>query len=421
MEIVVSHPTGNSNVRAVISSLDKRRFLREFCTTVSVQSTDWPLALMPERLRRQALRRSYTLQHAAIVRHPSRELTRQVAHALGMAKLTAHETGWASVDAVCADLDRRVAQRIKRQDASITGVYCYEDSALMTFRAAREQGLIRCYDLPIAYFETAQRLLRDEAERWPEWEPTLVGTRDSAAKLERKAEEMDLADVVMTPSRFVLESLPAHIRREKQCHVAEFGSPVLASPVIRSEEPERSGPLRLLFAGSMTQRKGLADLFAAMRLLNRSDVELIVLGSPVMPLDFYKGQYGGFTYEPPRPHSEVLRLMQTCDVFVLPSIVEGRALVQQEAMACGLPLIVTANAGGEDLIEPGETGFLTPIRSPEAIAEKIGWFADNRNALPRMREQAMRKAAEYTWERYGDRVAEIIGAAVERPRHESIA
>src|SRR5207253_10260061 len=72
--------------------------------------------------------------------------------------------------------------------------------------------------------------------------------------------------------------------------------------------------------------------------LFRSAVELVVMGSTLRSLSWYRDQFPDFTYEPPRPHREVLRLMHSCDIFVLPSIVEGRALAQQEAMACGLPL-----------------------------------------------------------------------------------
>src|SRR5258708_32116200 len=104
-----------------------------------------------------------------------------------------------------------------------------------------------------------------------------------------------------------------------------------------------------------------------------------------------------------RSSQEVLELMQRCDVLVLPSRAEGRALVQQEALANGLPLIVTKNTGGEDLIVPGETGFLVPIRSPDAIAEKIAWLADHRERLPDMRRAAIRQADEYPWQRYTDR------------------
>jgi glycosyltransferase involved in cell wall biosynthesis len=123
----------------------------------------------------------------------------------------------------------------------------------------------------------------------------------------------------------------------------------------------------------MTQRKGLADLFAAFNIVNRKDVELVVLGSLVQPLEFYRGQYADFSYEAPRPHGNVLQLMQSCDVFALPSIVEGRALVQQEAMACGLPLIVTPNAGGQDLIEEGKQDFSFPfVPLRESLRRSVG-------------------------------------------------
>ena len=166
--------------------------------------------------------------------------------------------------------------------------------------------------------------------------------------------------------------------------------------------------LRVLFAGAMTQRKGLADLFAAMKLIGTARVELIVMGSALMPLRWYRERCPDFIYEPPRPHHEVLRLMQSCDVLVLPSIVEGRALVQQEAMACGLPLIVTRNAGADDLIDEGETGFLIPIRSPDALAEKISWCAAYRESISGMGIAAQRRAAELTWRGYGQTVLAAI-------------
>src|SRR6202030_2955942 len=131
--------------------------------------------------------------------------------------------------------------------------------------------------------------------------------------------------------------------------------------------------------------------------------------SLIRPLNWYRQRLPNFVYEQPRPHVDVLRLMRSCDVLVLPSIVEGRALVQQEAMACGLPLIVSRNAGGEDLIIEGETGFLVPAGSPAAIAEKIAWFLENRGKLPGMRAAVRAKAAELTWLAYGDKILHAIG------------
>src|SRR4029077_12459901 len=159
---------------------------------------------------------------------------------------------------------------------------------------------------------------------------------------------------------------------------APFGSPHV-DLANRLSEKNPGAPLRVLFAGALTQRKGLADLFAAMKMIDSNAVELVVMGSLLRPLQWYRERFAQFVYEPPRPHRDFLQLMQSCDVFVFPSIVEGRALVQQEAMACGLPLIATKNAGADDLIDDGVTGFLVPIRSPDAIAEKISWCAANRS------------------------------------------
>jgi glycosyltransferase involved in cell wall biosynthesis len=189
--------------------------------------------------------------------------------------------------------------------------------------------------------------------------------------------------------------------------VAEYGCP---EPV--SDRPRRDrSKLKLLFVGSMTQRKGLADLFSAMKLLNRSDVELIVLGTPLLPLAFYQRDYPGFVYEPVRPQSAVRQLMLGCDVLVLPSIVEGRAMVQMEALSCGLPIIVTPNAGAEDLIDQQRTGFLLPIRAPEKLAEIIGWIADHKEWIDDVRPAVLEKARQSGWDRYRRKIL----AAVCRP------
>jgi glycosyltransferase involved in cell wall biosynthesis len=319
------------------------------------------------------------------------------------------------MDKVLQGLDRQTARSLRhgKYGPDVRAVYAYEDCALGLFEAARDLGLKRIYELPIAYWETARRLLREEAERYPDWEPTLGGTRDSEEKFARKTRELELADLVICPSNFVLESLPEDTRGKKPCVMAAFGSP----EVCPEEQIERSTdrPLRVLFAGAMTQRKGLADVFAAMKVLNSNDAQLVVMGSPLRPLSWYWERSPNFVYEPPRAHREFLELMQTCDVLVLPSIVEGRALVQLEAMACGLPVIATRNAGADDLIVNGETGFLVPIRSPEVIAEKIEWCVRNRSDLRRMGVAAQKRAREFTWRSYGETIVGAIRSLTGSP------
>src|SRR5438876_8001023 len=379
--VLLTHPFGNANVRAVLDALSRAGLLARFVTTIGwSKNSDPDLA---NKIRGK-LRRNYALPADKIDIHPLRESVRLVAGIFRAKALTRHESGWASIDQVWQDLGRKAGPRLRRGNygRNLGAVYAYEDCAEQLFLAARDLGLKRVYDLPIAYWETAQRLLREEAQRYPDWEPTLLATRDSAEKLSRKTRELELAELVICPSQFVLESLPANAHAQKKCLFVPFGSPVVD---LTGEKPRKLSALRVLFAGALTQRKGLADLFAAMKLINSREIQLVVMGSLLQPLAWYGQQFADFVYEPPRPHEDFLRLMQSCDVFVLPSIVEGRALVQQEAMACGLPLIVTRNAGGEDLIIEGQTGFLVPAGCPAAIAEKMEWFLENRDKLPGMR------------------------------------
>jgi len=403
--ILLSHPTGNEFVRATLDAFDRAGMLGEFWTTLSWDSDSAINPILPSRFRRVLQRRSFSETIRSRTHTvPLRETIRLFAGAVGITPK--HETGTFSIDAVLRELDQNVAERLRKID-DCDSVYAYEDGAFESFRAAHERGFKRVYDLPIAYWETSRRLLRDEAERYPDWEPTLGATRDSDEKLSRKMQELELAQLVVCPSKFVLESLPAAARAQKQCVIAPFGSPDVD---LRNDATKNSGRLRVLFAGALTQRKGLADLFEAMKLVDSNQVELVVMGSLLRPLNWYRKRFADFVYKPPRPHGEVLRLMQSCDVFVLPSIVEGRALVQQEAMACGLPVIATRNAGADDAIVDGQTGFLVPIRSPEAIAEKINWCAANRSLVDGMGIAARKRAAQVTWRAYGESIVAAVRA-----------
>ena len=409
--ILVSHANGNTFVRALLATLLKEQRLGLFATGFGFTGAPRILPWLPASLRSELGRRHYELPPDRLCTRPHRELVRLAAQRLGWATLHRNESGWASVDAVYQDLDRAVARQLPKwkKTRGLTAAYAYEDGALQTLRAARAEGLPAVYDLPIAYWETLRTLLREEALRLPQWEPTLQGgTRDSEAKLANKTAELEAADIVVCPSQFVLDSLPASARREKTCIVAEFGTPPIQD--LPRARPKPGEKLRVLFAGSMSQRKGLGDLFAAMKLLRRSDVELVVMGTPQAEMGFYRSEYADFRYEPTRPHADVLKLMAGCDALCLPSIVEGRALVQQEAMACGLPVVATANAGASDLIRDEVSGFLVPIRSPEILAGKLAWMADHREETHAMGLTAQAMARQLTWARYGEKILRAIDA-----------
>jgi len=409
MKLLLSHPAGNQNVRAMLDGLETAGMLARFSTTLAVSPDSLALKLVPEGLSRDLLRRRFKVPREKILQHPWREVARAVCNKIDWSYPLRHEEGFASIDGVLQDFDRFTAgvlPKVHRQHG-LGAVYTYEDSALDTFKAAKALDLKCVYDLPISYWEVGRRLMEDELQRLPAWAGAMGGgMSDSPAKLERKAQELALADLVVVPSRFVADSLPSWAAQKAKV-LSPFGSPISTGAPSR-EAPDASRPLRVLFVGSMGQRKGLADLFQAMQLLKGENIELIVMGSLLADLDFYRSQYPGFTHEKGRPHAEVLKLMRSCDVFCLPSLYEGRALVMQEAMSQGLPVVITPNTGGEDLVIEGKTGFLVPIRSPEKIAEKLSWFNQNRQELPAMKEAAMQHAASYTWPNYSQVVIDAI-------------
>src|SRR5205823_8763259 len=170
--ILVVHPFGNANVRAVLQAFEHARLLSRFVTTIGWSKNSYPE--LSDHIRGK-LRRNYPLPAERIDIHPLLEAVRLFALTSGLRPLIRHETGWASIDRVWRAIDHKAATclRKNRYGSDVRAVYGYEDCALDLFQAARDLGLRRIYDLPIAFWETSRQLLSEEAERYPAWEPTL--------------------------------------------------------------------------------------------------------------------------------------------------------------------------------------------------------------------------------------------------------
>lgn len=357
---------------------------------------------LPASIKKRLLNRSYPLAPSLLHTHVFPEVLRLGCQYLRLRQYIQHEQGRFSADACFKAHDRWITQALlKNQGLLPTAVYGYEDSCLHTFKAAKQRGIRCIYELPIAYCASAQDILKEEALRYPDWEPTLLGNRDSEEKNQMKAEEIALADLILCPSTFVQDSIPGAITKKTPVALIPYGCPSV-SP--RRAMPSFSKKLRFLFVGALGQRKGLADLFEAFKILNRKDIEIITLGPLLAPLEFYKKHCPSLQWEGPRSNAAILEYMQSCHVLVLPSLVEGRAIVQLEALACGLPIIITRHTGGEDLVEPYQTGLLIPPRSPEKLAEAMAWFADKRQLLPTMQDRCVEKARECSWEGFRQRL-----------------
>jgi hypothetical protein len=96
------------------------------------------------------------------------------------------------------------------------------------------------------------------------------------------------------------------------------------------------------------------------------------------------------------------------DLFVLCSIEEGLAMVQAQAMACGLPVICTTNTGGSEVIDDGINGYVIPIRNINILMHKIKILYNDTDKLQEMSKNAYIKAnSELSWKKYGDRMFDI--------------
>jgi glycosyltransferase involved in cell wall biosynthesis len=410
--ILFSHPTGNSNVRHAALGLHRAGLLGEFWTSVSYRETPFLRSVVPGSLARQLKRRIFPRELAPIIRTaPWRELGRLLAPRVGFRSLVRHEKGPLSVDSVYHALDHRVSQRLS--DDRFTSVYAYEDGAAESFRVAEKLGKQRLYDLPIGYWRAARQILLEEAERQPEWAMTLNGNLDSAAKTARKDEELQRASQIFVASSFTLQTLDQAPPFSGTVSMIPYGSPRLEGAPVDRDPCKRLGQIRVLFVGSLGQRKGLSYLFEAARLLGPS-VELTIIGAkPMAACAALDRELARVRWIPSCSHREVLDEMAAHDVFVFPSLFEGFGLVLLEAMAMGLPIITTPHTAGPDLITDGVEGYIVPIRSGAAIAERLEQLRREPDRCVTMGEQARVRARDFTWEKYGRELAERVSPVAE--------
>jgi glycosyltransferase involved in cell wall biosynthesis len=404
--LLLAHPTGNTFFRAAARAFYSAGWLRALYSCICWNDDAVFAKLLPEQLVLQLGRRSFTevplsLQHS----YPWREMGRLLGDVppISWLRHIAHDPF--SVDSVASNFDRHVAARLP----SLTGlqaVYAYEDDALMMFQAAERLGLRRIYDLPIGYWRAAQKIFEEERELQPEWACTLTGLNDSTAKLARKDQELQLADLVVVPSEFVRSTLLAHNTCTAPIAVVPFGS---SQPLLFPPQPSPTAQLRVLYVGSLGQRKGLSYALDAIHALGEQ-VSFTMIGRVTAPgcrplLDALERH----SWIETLPHAQILEQMRQHDVLLLPSIFEGYALVISEALSQGLPVLTTPNSGASQTIRDGVEGFIFPIRDSQAIAECLLQLVTNRDQLSAMRQACLHRAAELSWAGYEQMLRLAVG------------
>ncbi len=215
-------------------------------------------------------------------------------------------------------------------------------------------------------------------------------------------QEYELADFVCVPSEFAKRTYLEKGFSEKQLLVVPYGVELRQFQQI----PKIDNVFRVVYAGGMTLRKGVHYLLQAFAELKLVNAELWLLGSKSPEIEPFFEKYAGcFRYFGHIPQPQLHEYYSQCSVFAMCSLEEGLALVQPQAMACGLPLICTTNTGGEDLIEDGQEGFVIPISDVNAIKEKILWCYEHQDQCKQMGQAAKKKVAKgFSWEDYGEKI-----------------
>jgi glycosyltransferase involved in cell wall biosynthesis len=304
--------------------------------------------------------------------------------------------------------DQRVAQLLGENDTALITVYT---AAVQSLKRSRSLQVPSYLEYPIAHHSVARTILLEEARREPEYAPTLQFHSFPPEYRQQLESEINLADHIFVLSSFHKRTFLEAGIDERKLIVTPLGvDNELFHPAIRQQD----GVFRVLFVGQITQRKGISYLIKGFRLAAIPHSELILVGR-------LQG-----SRQPWAEASDIRRISavarwelpaiyQTADVFVLPSLVEGFPLTALEAMASGLPVIVSKHTFGDDVIRDGIDGYVTGIRDAEAIADRLRYLYENPDRRELMAEAARRRAEQFSWEGYQERIVAAVGGRDRSP------
>jgi len=337
----------------------------------------WPRGLQPAALQR------------LLARQLPAELPRSLVRDQPLAGL-----GWAITgprrEALL--LERACRERFAGASALYTN---FINSDLQAVRQARHQGLHVVHELIIT--ADVGRILLEERRRFPGIEAEGEPEEVVEAGLERDRQKWALVDRVLVPPRHCRQSTIAlGCDPAKICRVP-YGIPDHWFAL--QPQPE---PGRLLFVGQVGLRKGSHVLAEAVRLLQARGVPLHCRVVGPQLVDVSHPLFHGPTYLGPLSRDQVQEEFRRADLFVLPTLAEGSALVHLEAMACALPVITTPPCGA--VLRHGREGSIVPSRDPLALADQIQLLLENRPLRSRYAAAARRRAWRFTWARYSERL-----------------
>jgi starch synthase len=301
--------------------------------------------------------------------------------------------------------DAWLTQRLERE--SCDALIAISGAGLRAGARLQQRGGTYICDRGSTHARYQGRILQAEHRRW-KVPLDIYDERDTL----REERQYAQADCIVVPSGFAARSFVAEGVPAEKVRVIPYG--VQLKDFQPQGEPA-ADRFDLCFVGQVSLRKGVPDLLEAFARVRHPRKRLRLIGPmfahmkpllPRLPMEHVEiiGAVG-------RP--ELIRSLSTSHAMVLPSLEEGLALVQGEAMACGCPVIATPNTGSEDLFTSGKEGFIVPAGDVPALTQAMQTLADDPARQQAMRAAALERVRSVGgWDDYGDRWISLLGELI---------
>ncbi len=255
--------------------------------------------------------------------------------------------------------------------------------SLETARKIKKEGKLFILDNPCPYIQFQENLMEEEANNLDK-----KFVKCSKNYFDRFIKEYELADKIIVPSEYTYNSfIKYNFPKEKLFKIPLIGRMKLLDSKEIDARKKKDKIFRVGFIGGNPLRKGLIYLLKAWDMLNLKNAELVIKSpekeirkSPV--IDKYLNKLKNIRFV--GYYNDLSDFYLDLDLFCFPSIDDGFGMVVIEAMSHKIPVITTKNVGSSEYIKNGKSGFVLPIREPEAIAKKIEKFYLNRELIKKM-------------------------------------
>lgn len=241
-------------------------------------------------------------------------------------------------------------------------------------------------------------LFLEEIESNPKSEKTLKQEYEfslSEGQLQKLSNEIQLASHYLCASSLTKKSLIYKGVDATKINVIPYG---VDTSKFTFKERIQSEIFKVIFIGSLNQRKGITYLLDALKELE--NVELTIVTRGIYDKALIENYRFPIHVVNDVPHEKLQEELHKAHCFVLPSILEGFGQVILEAMATGIPIIATENTAAKDIIDPGVDGFVTEIRDVNTIKKHIQELQSDFSLVQSMGEKAFKKAQEYSWQKF---------------------